>query len=290
MIERGILPEGTELTPINPMTRRHVRAERQVRPWDTLSDEEKALFCRMAEVYAGFSEYTDAQVGRIIDYLEESGPARQHLDLLLRRQRRVGRGQPERFGQREQVLQRLSGRHRGQPAADRQARHARTPTTTTRRDGRSASPRPTACSSATPYQGGVCDPMVIHWPAGHQGAGAKCAISTTTAPTSCRRSSMLRREFPDVVQRRQADAAAGRLDAVQLRRRPTRRLRRSRSTTRCSATAASGIRAGRPSTEHGPTRRTRQLRRATAGSCSTPTTTAPRPTMSPTSTPRRSRS
>ena len=27
----------------------------------------------MAEVYAGFSEYTDAQVGRIIDYLEESG-------------------------------------------------------------------------------------------------------------------------------------------------------------------------------------------------------------------------
>ena len=27
----------------------------------------------MAEVYAGFSEYTDAQVGRIVDYLEESG-------------------------------------------------------------------------------------------------------------------------------------------------------------------------------------------------------------------------
>ena len=27
----------------------------------------------MAEVYAGFSEYTDAQVGRIVEYLEESG-------------------------------------------------------------------------------------------------------------------------------------------------------------------------------------------------------------------------
>ena len=37
-----------------------------------------ALFSRMAEVYAGFSEYTDHQVGRIVDYLEESGPARQH--------------------------------------------------------------------------------------------------------------------------------------------------------------------------------------------------------------------
>ena len=34
-----------------------------VRPWDTLSDEEKALFSRMAEVYAGFSEYTDPRSG-----------------------------------------------------------------------------------------------------------------------------------------------------------------------------------------------------------------------------------
>jgi len=44
-----------------------------VRPWDTLSAEEKALFSRMAEVYAAFSEYTDHQVGRIVDYLEDSG-------------------------------------------------------------------------------------------------------------------------------------------------------------------------------------------------------------------------
>ena len=70
----------------------------------------RRLFCRMAEVYAGFSEYTDAQVGRIVDYLEESGPARQHDHLLLRRQRRVRRGQPERLGQRGQVLQRLPRR------------------------------------------------------------------------------------------------------------------------------------------------------------------------------------
>ena len=27
----------------------------------------------MAEVYAGFSEYTDAQIGRLIDYLKQSG-------------------------------------------------------------------------------------------------------------------------------------------------------------------------------------------------------------------------
>ena len=73
MIERGILPEGTELTPINPMPEGTFAPGDAVRPWDALSDEEKALFCRMAEVYAGFSEYTDHQVGRIVDYLEESG-------------------------------------------------------------------------------------------------------------------------------------------------------------------------------------------------------------------------
>jgi arylsulfatase len=44
-----------------------------VRPWDSLSEDEKTLFSRMAEVFAAFSEYTDVQIGRVIDYLEESG-------------------------------------------------------------------------------------------------------------------------------------------------------------------------------------------------------------------------
>ncbi|BCN76787.1 hypothetical protein [Prescottella equi] len=35
-------------------------------PWDDLNDDEKHMFSRMAEVFAGFSEYTDAQVGRIV--------------------------------------------------------------------------------------------------------------------------------------------------------------------------------------------------------------------------------
>ena len=73
MIEKGILPEGTELTPLNPLPDGKMVEGDAVRPWDSLTDDEKRLFARMAEVYAGFSEYTDAQVGRIVDYLEESG-------------------------------------------------------------------------------------------------------------------------------------------------------------------------------------------------------------------------
>ena len=49
------------------------RRRDSVRPWDSPSADEKTLFSRMAEVYAAFSEYTDVQIGRVIDYLEESG-------------------------------------------------------------------------------------------------------------------------------------------------------------------------------------------------------------------------
>ncbi|HET6953397.1 MAG TPA: sulfatase-like hydrolase/transferase, partial [Acidimicrobiales bacterium] len=45
----------------------------RVRPWDSLSDDERRLFARMAEVFAGYISYTDAQIGRVIDLLDESG-------------------------------------------------------------------------------------------------------------------------------------------------------------------------------------------------------------------------
>jgi len=42
-----------------------------VRRWDNDMDiGEKTLYVRMAEIYATFSTYTDAQIGRLLDYLE----------------------------------------------------------------------------------------------------------------------------------------------------------------------------------------------------------------------------
>src|SRR5258707_4732716 len=75
----GIVPPDTELSPINPYL--DVKgpngepwpAQDTVRPWDSLGDDDKRLFCRMAEVFAGFLSYTDAQIGRVLDYLEGSG-------------------------------------------------------------------------------------------------------------------------------------------------------------------------------------------------------------------------
>lgn len=79
--EMGLLPESTELSPINPHGEPDVKGPDGqpwpqvdfVRPWDSLSQEEKTLFARMAEVYAGFVSYTDHEIGRLLDYLQESG-------------------------------------------------------------------------------------------------------------------------------------------------------------------------------------------------------------------------
>jgi arylsulfatase A-like enzyme len=80
--ELGLLPQDTELSAINPhgepdgITGPAGQPWPQldfVRPWDSLNADEQRLFVRMAEVYAGFVSYTDDQIGRLIDYLADSG-------------------------------------------------------------------------------------------------------------------------------------------------------------------------------------------------------------------------
>ena len=73
------MPADAELSPINPYADETSVDGKPwtpvdiVRPWDSLSDDEKTLFARMAEVYAGFLPHTDHEIGRLIDYLEETG-------------------------------------------------------------------------------------------------------------------------------------------------------------------------------------------------------------------------
>lgn len=61
--EIGLIPQDAELTDRNEY----------VEPWDSLSADQKKVYARLMEAYAGFLEYTDAQIGRFIDYLEEIG-------------------------------------------------------------------------------------------------------------------------------------------------------------------------------------------------------------------------
>ena len=65
-----------------------------VRPWDSLSDDERRLFARMAEVFAGFVSYTDDQLGRVLDYLEESGQLDNTLIVVMSDNGASGEGGP----------------------------------------------------------------------------------------------------------------------------------------------------------------------------------------------------
>ncbi|GJM29838.1 MAG: putative arylsulfatase AtsA [Cyclobacteriaceae bacterium] len=94
MKQKGILPENTEMVDFNPMPEDMANPADYVRPWDELNADEKRLFSRMAEVYAGFSEYTDAQVGRIIDYLEETGQLENTIVLYAADNGASGEGSP----------------------------------------------------------------------------------------------------------------------------------------------------------------------------------------------------
>ncbi len=79
--ELGLLPADTELSRINPHGEPDITGPDgqpwplldTVRPWDSLDDDERRLFSRMAEVYAGYLSYTDDQLGRVLDFLEKSG-------------------------------------------------------------------------------------------------------------------------------------------------------------------------------------------------------------------------
>lgn len=94
MIEKGILPANTTLTNLNFLPKEVANPADYVRPWNDLSDDEKKLFSRMAEVFAGFSEYTDAQVGRIIDYLEETGQLENTIVIYAADNGASGEGSP----------------------------------------------------------------------------------------------------------------------------------------------------------------------------------------------------
>lgn len=62
-IKMGIVPANTKLAP----------KPKDIKDWDKLSPDERKLFARQMEVYAGFAAHTDYEVGRLIASIEEMG-------------------------------------------------------------------------------------------------------------------------------------------------------------------------------------------------------------------------
>ena len=99
----GLVPKDTELPPINPIGTPETRTGPDgkpfpmmdtTKPWNSLPDEEKALFSRMAEVYAGFLAHADDQIGRLLGFLEEFGYRENTLVVLVSDNGASGEGGP----------------------------------------------------------------------------------------------------------------------------------------------------------------------------------------------------
>jgi len=124
----------------------------------------------MAEVYAGFSEYTDSQVGRIIDYLEESGQLDNTLIMYCSDNGASGEGSPNgsvnegKFfnGYPDEIKENLALADKlGGPET-----YGHYPT-----GWAVAFSTPFRMFKRYTYQGGACCPLVISWPKGIRARG-----------------------------------------------------------------------------------------------------------------------
>jgi arylsulfatase len=71
--ELGIIPKDAELSRHDP----------DVQDWDTLTPDEKKLYARMMEVFAGFLTHTDHQYGRLFNFLKSIGEWENTLVMFI---------------------------------------------------------------------------------------------------------------------------------------------------------------------------------------------------------------
>ena len=150
----GILPAHTALAPRGP----------GIKAWNELSADERRLFARFQETYAGFMEHTDEQIGRLTAFLEQNRLLDNTLLFLLSDNGASQEGalsgttnqmswpnrMPRSVAQNLEHLDEIGGLHV----------HANYPLGW-------------AQVSNTPFQrfkqnvhfGGVRDPLIVHWPA-----------------------------------------------------------------------------------------------------------------------------
>jgi arylsulfatase A-like enzyme len=190
--ELGIVSQSTQLSPINPYVDER-SADGQgwpeldtVRPWASLSDDEKRLFARMAEVFAGFVSHADHQIGRLLDYLEESGQLENTIVVVVSDNGSSGEGGPNGSVNENKFFNGLPD------TIDKNLEQL----------DELGSPRtynhyPTGWAWAfnTPFKmwkrygnlrGGTADPMIVSWPAGIAARGEvrrQYAHATDIVPT-----------------------------------------------------------------------------------------------------------
>lgn len=70
----GVIPESAELTPW---------PSDLLKEWDSLTADEKKMFIRQANVYAAYLAYTDHEIGRVIQAVEDNGDLENTLIIYI---------------------------------------------------------------------------------------------------------------------------------------------------------------------------------------------------------------
>lgn len=72
-IEMGVVPKGTKLAP----------KPEAIPDWEKLTADQKKLFTRQVEVFAGFLDMTDYEIGRLLDAVDETGQAENTMIIFV---------------------------------------------------------------------------------------------------------------------------------------------------------------------------------------------------------------
>ena len=139
----GVIPQDAKLTPW---------PDDLLKRWDALTADEKKMFLRQVDVFAAYLAYTDHEIGRVIQAVENHGQARQHADHLhQRRQRQQRRGHADRHAERGGDVQRRRTCRSRTSSSTSTTSGARTrPTRTWRCRGRGRSTRRSRGPSRSP--------------------------------------------------------------------------------------------------------------------------------------------
>jgi arylsulfatase len=156
----GIFPEHAQLPAHDP----------DVADWNTLSAEERRLYARMMEVFAGFVEHTDHHIGRLVDFLEQIGELDNTLLMLISdngasaeggptgsvNENKFFNNVPDDLETNLEAIDELGGPDHFNHYAWGWAFAGNTPFRRWKRET---------------YRGGISDPFLVHWPSGIRSRG-----------------------------------------------------------------------------------------------------------------------
>jgi len=158
--ELNIVPADTEISRHDP----------DVKPWKDCSPDEKKLYARMMEVFAGFLTHTDHHIGRMIDFLKTIGEFDNTLIMVISDNGASSEGGPtgsvnenlffnnvpESLEENLKQIDNLGGPETFNHYAWGWTWAGNTPFRRWKRET---------------YRGGISDPFIVHWPKGIKAKG-----------------------------------------------------------------------------------------------------------------------